>query len=46
LLETWQKLFDLGIEEIYPGHSPKFNVEKAIKEFEKWKNRFPEQDIT
>ena len=28
LLETWQKLFDMGIEEIYPGHGPKFKVEK------------------
>ncbi len=37
LLETWQNLFDLGIEEIYPGHGPKLNVEKVFPEFEKWK---------
>lgn len=37
LLETWQKLFDLGIEEIYPGHGKAFKVEKAIEEFDRWK---------
>ena len=37
LLETWQRLFDLKIKEIYPGHGPKFKVEKAFPEFEKWK---------
>ncbi len=37
LLETWQRLFDLGIKEIYPGHGSKFKVEKAFPEFEKWK---------
>ena len=39
LLETWQYLFDLGIEEIYPGHGPKMNIEKVIPEFEKWKKK-------
>ncbi len=37
LLETWQKLFDLGIENIYPGHGKPFKVEKAVEEFERWK---------
>ncbi len=37
LLETWQMLFDMGIEEIYPGHGKAFKVEKAIEEFERWK---------
>ena len=37
LLETWQKLFDLGIEEIYPGHGTKFKTRKALNDFEKWK---------
>lgn len=39
LLDTWQKLFDLGIEKIYPGHGKAFKVEKAIEEFERWKRR-------
>jgi glyoxylase-like metal-dependent hydrolase (beta-lactamase superfamily II) len=39
LLETWQKLFDMGIEEIYPGHGKPFNVEKAFVEFDRWKGR-------
>jgi glyoxylase-like metal-dependent hydrolase (beta-lactamase superfamily II) len=39
LLKTWQKLFDLGIKEIYPGHGPKFNVKKAFPELEKWKRK-------
>ena len=39
LLETWQKLFNLGIEEIYPGHGKQFKVEKAVEEFERWKRK-------
>jgi glyoxylase-like metal-dependent hydrolase (beta-lactamase superfamily II) len=39
LLETWQHLFDLGIEEIYPGHGKPFKVEKAVEEFERWKRK-------
>ena len=37
LLETWQNIFDLGIEEIYPGNGKSFKVEKAVEEFERWK---------
>jgi len=36
LLKTWQYLFDLGIEDIYPGHGPKMKVKQTFKEFEKW----------
>lgn len=39
LLKTWQKLFDLGIEEIIPGHGKKFKVDKAFPDFEKWKKK-------
>lgn len=39
LLETWQNLYDLGIEEIYPGHGPKMKVEKTFPEFEKWRKK-------
>lgn len=39
LLVTWQKLFELGIEEIYPGHGKPFPVEKALVEFESWKKK-------
>ncbi len=39
LLETWQKLYDLGIEEIYPGHGKKLIVEETFPEFEKWKKK-------
>ncbi len=42
LLETWQMLFDLGVEEIYPGHGKPFEVEKAVEEFERWKKRISE----
>lgn len=33
------KLFDLGIEEIYPGHGKPFKVENAVEEFERWRKR-------
>lgn len=39
LLKSWQMLFDLGIKEIYPGHGPKFKIEKAYPDFEKWKRK-------
>jgi hydroxyacylglutathione hydrolase len=39
LLETWQMLFDMGIEEIYPGHGKPFKVEKAVEEFERWRKK-------
>ncbi len=39
LLETWQKIFDLGIEKIYPGHGKMFKIEKAFAEFERWKKK-------
>ena len=39
LLKTWQNIFDLGIENIYPGHGKMFKIEKAVAEFEKWKNK-------
>ena len=40
LLQTWQKLFDLGIERIYPGHGKPFKAEKAYPEFKKWSRKF------
>jgi len=39
LLQTWQKLYDRGIEEIYPGHGRKLKVEETFSEFEKWKKK-------
>lgn len=39
LLQTWQRIFELGIEEIYPGHGPAFHPGKAFPDFEKWKKR-------
>ncbi len=40
LLQTWQKLFELGIEKIYPGHGKPFKTEKAYPEFKKWSRKF------
>lgn len=39
LLQTWQKIFDRGVEEIYPGHGPKFRKEKALPQFNRWKEK-------
>jgi hydroxyacylglutathione hydrolase len=35
LLETWRKLFEMGVKTIYPGHGLKFSVEKAKETY--WK---------
>jgi hydroxyacylglutathione hydrolase len=37
VLESWDTIFKLGIEEIIPAHGKKFKVEKALAEYEKWK---------
>lgn len=39
LLQTWEKLFALDIEEIIPGHGPRFRIDKAMPEYEKWKKK-------
>ena len=39
VLKTWKVLFELGIEEIIPAHGKKFEVEKAVVEFEKWNKK-------
>ncbi len=39
LLETWQKLFNMEIEEIYPGHGKKLEIIKAYPVFLKWKKK-------
>lgn len=39
LLQTWQKILDLGIEEIYPGHGKKLKVEEVYPVLEKWKKK-------
>jgi hydroxyacylglutathione hydrolase len=39
LLLTWKKIFDLGIEEIYPAHGKKMKIEEVYPVFEKWKKK-------
>jgi glyoxylase-like metal-dependent hydrolase (beta-lactamase superfamily II) len=39
LLNSWQKLFNLGIKEIYPGHGKPLQKEKAFEVFLKWKKK-------
>lgn len=39
LLKTWQKLFNMDIEFVYPGHGPKFTIEKAYPDFKKWSGK-------
>jgi hydroxyacylglutathione hydrolase len=37
LLKTWEELFKLSIDEIYPGHGIRFTIDKAHAEHSKWK---------
>lgn len=39
-MQTWQKLFDPGVEKIYPGHGKSFRTEKVYPEFKKWSRKF------
>lgn len=41
LIQTWDNLFGMGIEHIYPGHGPRFSIDKARNLFNrKLKKRF------
>jgi len=40
LLKTWEKLFNTDIEVVYPGHGPKFSIEKAFPDYENWNKKF------
>lgn len=39
LLQTWQKIYDLGVKVIYPGHGKHFPVEKSYPAYERWKKK-------
>ena len=39
LIRTWNRLYEMGIEIIYPGHGPRMNVEKTKPAFEHWKKK-------
>lgn len=39
LLESWQKIFKYGVEEIYPGHGKLLKAEKAYPVLLKWQNK-------
>ncbi len=42
LIKTWEKLFQLGVKEIFPGHGKKLNIEETLAEYEKWKKKLSE----
>lgn len=39
LLQTWEKLFKLDIKWVFPGHGKPFTIDKALVDFERWKNK-------
>jgi hydroxyacylglutathione hydrolase len=39
LLKTWEKIFNLGVEEVWCGHGPRFKIEKAKETFLVIKNK-------
>jgi hydroxyacylglutathione hydrolase len=39
LIETWEKIFNLGIKKIYPGHGKMIKVEKVYPAYKKWKKK-------
>jgi hydroxyacylglutathione hydrolase len=39
LINSWERIFDLGIEEIYPGHGTKLSRKRAYSAFRKWKKK-------
>lgn len=46
LLNTWQQLFSMEIEWVYPGHGKRFRIENAYPDYERWNQklkRIPEE---
>lgn len=39
LLETWEKLFQMKIKTVYPGHGKRFNIKEAHSDYERWKKK-------
>lgn len=39
LLETWEKLFEMNIKTVYPGHGKRFKIVKAFPDFKRWKEK-------
>ena len=39
LLHTWEKLFEMGAEDIYPGHGKKLSVARALHVYNKWRKK-------
>lgn len=39
LIKTWEKLYELDIEEIIPGHGKKLRLDDTRAEYEKWKKK-------
>ncbi len=39
LLKTWEILFELDIETVYPGHGKHFNIKNAKPDYERWKKK-------
>ncbi|NQU87185.1 MAG: MBL fold metallo-hydrolase [Mariniphaga sp.] len=40
LLETWEKIIELGINKVYPGHGSGFNIAKVKESFNAMKKKF------
>lgn len=39
LLQTWNRLFQMNIKTVYPGHGKRFKMEEAKPDFERWKKK-------
>jgi hydroxyacylglutathione hydrolase len=39
LIQSWERIFNMGIEEIYPGHGTKLGRKRALSAFKKWKKK-------
>lgn len=39
LLKTWENLFEMNIQTVYPGHGKRFHIEKAFEDYKRWKKK-------
>lgn len=45
LLQTWQTIFDLKIDEIYAGHGPRFNRQRGLECLGRLQKRFQSRSV-
>lgn len=39
LLKTWEHLFEMNIQTVYPGHGKRFHIKDALEDYKRWEKK-------